>query len=108
MKRSILTIMFTATAIILAPNLDSGGSNIGLEARAQPGNGNGGSGNGNASPGKGEGSASGNVTAEAARDPSTRGVEKALAVVETNNASENARTTLGDVLDKLLGRKSSE
>jgi hypothetical protein len=50
----------------------------------------------------------GAATSAAATSKETQGVAKALSVVNTNSASENAKAKLQLVLDKLLGRSSSE
>jgi hypothetical protein len=53
-------------------------------------------------------SARGQATAAAARDPSTRGLEKAAAVLATTPASEQAKTSVGEALARWVARQETE
>jgi hypothetical protein len=111
--RLAASAMLGAAIVAASPLTVSGFVGLDGEAFAQ-GRGAGGKGGGNGGGMGGAGgigaaaSARGQATAAAARDPSTRGLEKAAAVLATTPASEQAKTSVGEALARWFARQETE
>lgn len=120
--RLAASVMLGAAIVAASPLTGSGFVGVDGKAFAQ-GRGAGGKGGGNGGGGMGGAGASaggfgagigaaasarGQATAAAARDPSTRGLEKAAAVLATTPASEQAKTSVGEALARWFARQETE